>query len=278
MGRVEPYRAAVELTRPGNAVAAGALAFIGTFVGGDPTSGAAAIAIVATILATGAGNGINDYLDREIDAINVPDRPIPRGAISPRMALVQSGILLIGAVGLALTLPVAAILIAMINLVLLITYTSLFKGLPGVGNAIVSFLVGSAFLFGGAAVGGIEETAILFALAALATFGREIIKDVEDIDGDRAEGLHTLPIAIGPRRALGVATGSLVLGAIASPAPYLLDVFGTLYLGVVLPGILIMLAGAAVSFRDAGRGQRLVKAGMYLGVLAFVLGRLEVFL
>ena len=275
---LERLGGALELTRPTNAIAAGVLTFIGTFVGGDPASLPAAVAIAATIFATGAGNGLNDYLDREIDAINVPNRPIPRGAVSPRWALAQSTLLMGLAVVLALTLPLAALAIALINLVALVTYTSLFKGLPGVGNALIAYLVGTTFLFGGAAVSGITETMILFLLAALATFGREIIKDVEDIDGDRAEGLNTLPIAFGERTALLVAAGSLVIAAIASPLPYVMVVFGIVYLLIVGPAVAIMLLGVVLSFSDPGRGQRFVKVGMFVAVLAFVLGRLELLL
>lgn len=278
MGIIGQVRGGIELTRPVNAIAAGVLTFIGTFVGGDPASIPAVIAILATIFATGAGNGINDYLDREIDAINVPDRPIPRGAISPRWAVSQSAVLMVSAVLLALTLPIEAIIIALINLLALVTYTSLFKGLPGVGNAVVAFLVGSTFLFGGAAVAGIEETVVLFALAALATLGREIIKDVEDIAGDTEEGLNTLPIAIGQKRSLVVAAGCLGLASLASPLPYVMGIFGLVYLGIVILAIAVMMGGVVHSFSNPGGGQRLVKVGMFLGVLAFVAGRIELLL
>lgn len=278
MDGTERLSGAVELTRPTNAVVAGVLTFIGTFVGGDPVAWPAGAAIAATILATGAGNGINDYLDREIDTINAPNRPIPRQAITPRWALWQSTILMTIAIVLALTLPLVAIVIALINLVALVTYTSLFKGLPGVGNALIAYLVGTTFLFGGAAVGGLAETAVLFLLAALATFGREIIKDVEDVEGDRAEGLNTLPIAVGDRPAIIVAGGALVVAALASPLPYYVGLFGVVYLIAVVPAIAIMLAGVGVSFRDPGRGQRLVKIGMFVAVLAFVAGRVDVLL
>ena len=266
---------AIELTRPVNAVAAGVLTFIGAFVGGGHLTVHAWIAVVATILATGAGNGVNDYIDRDIDAVNVPDRPLPRGAISPRWALWQSGLFMLAAVLLALALPVAAIAIAIINLLALITYTSVFKGLPGVGNAVVAFLVGSTFLFGGAAVGGIEATGVLFLLATLATLGREIIKDVEDVTGDRMEGLHTLPIAVGERWALTVAAGCLIAATVASPLPYVLGIFGIWYLVAVAPAILSMLFGVVRSFRDPGAGQRLIKLGMFVAVVAFVVGRIE---
>ncbi len=274
MDGVTRLRGSLALTRPGNAIAAGALTFIGAFVAGFPVGWEPFAAVAATILATGAGMGINDYIDREIDAINQPTRPIPSGAITARWALVQSSVLMAIAVGLALTLPVAAIAIAVINLLALVTYTSFFKGLPGVGNAVVAFLGGSTFLFGGAAVGGMRETVVLFLLAAFATLGREIIKDVEDVTGDLAEGLQTLPIVIGERTALHVASACLLLAVLVSPVPYAVGMFGLPYLAVVALAICVMLVGALTSYRNPTRGQQLVKTGMYIAIVGFVIGRL----
>jgi geranylgeranylglycerol-phosphate geranylgeranyltransferase len=270
-------RGLLELTRPGNAVAAGVLTFIGAFVatGMAPSLLAPmAAAVGATVLAVGAGNAINDYFDREIDAVNAPDRAIPRGAVEPRAALAFSVALFLLAVTLALTLPVLAIGIAVVNLLALVAYTKLFKGLPGVGNVVVAYLTGSTFLFGWAAVGGRpDEVLVLAVLAGLATFAREVIKDVEDIVGDREEGLHTLPIAYGERPALLVATASLVIAVLASPAPFLLGTFGLAYLAVVLPADAVMLYAAYESFGDATAGQSRLKYGTYLAAVAFIIGR-----
>ncbi len=271
-------RGAVELTRPGNALAAGALTLVGAGVAGDPVTSAAVAATVATVFATGAGMAINDYFDREIDAINRPDRPLPRGAVSPRFALGQSVVMFTMAVGLALMLPIAAIAIALFNLMLLIAYTTAFKGTPGAGNGVVAFLGGSTFLFGGAAVENVSATAVLFVLAAVATFTREIIKDVEDVPGDKAEGLNTLPIAIGSRRALGIAAVSLLIGVVVSPVPFLRGTFGIGYLLVVVPAVGVMLLGMYQSVRDPARGQQNVKRGMYLAIVAFVVGRVSMLL
>ena len=274
----ETVRGLVELTRPGNAIVAGVLTFIGAYVAGGvgayPAETVAAVG--ATVLAVGAGNAINDYFDRDIDRINQPERAIPRGAVSPQGALVFSVVLFLAAVGLALTLPLVALAIAAVNLVALITYTEYFKGLPGVGNALVAYLGGSTFLFGGAAVGGLEATIVLFALAALATFAREVIKDVEDLEGDREEGLNTLPIAIGERRALLLGAAVLLVGVLASPLPYLLGDFGVVYLLVVGPAVGLMLFAMVRSFEDPTAGQKHLKYGTFLAALAFILGRAAV--
>ncbi|SIR71559.1 geranylgeranylglycerol-phosphate geranylgeranyltransferase [Natronorubrum thiooxidans] len=271
----ETIRGLLELTRPVNVIAASVLTFIGAFVAGGVTTAPFAVvaAIAATGVAVGAGNAINDYFDREIDRINQPERAIPRGAVSPRGALVFSFVLFVGAVGLAITLPGAAIAIAAINLLALVAYTEFFKGLPGLGNALVAYLVGSTFLFGAAAVGNMGPAVVLFVLSAIATLTREIIKDVEDIAGDREEGLNTLPIAIGERRALQLAAGLLVVAVLASPVPYLVEYFGVAYLLVVLPADAVMLYAAVESFEDPTAGQSHLKYGMFLAALAFIIGR-----
>ena len=265
----------LELTRPGNAVAASVLTFVGAFVAegafSNPVLTGAAVA--ATWLATAAGNAINDYFDREIDRINAPGRAIPRGAVSPREALAFSVLLFAGAVVFVSLLPPLAIAIAAVNLLALVAYTEFFKGMPGVGNALVAYLGGSTFLFGGAAVGDPGASAVLFLLAALSTLTREIVKDVEDIAGDREEGLNTLPIAIGARPALLFGSAVLGVAVVASPLPYLQRTFGLPYLLLVAPADAIMLYAARESFSDPAAGQSHLKYGMFLATAAFILGR-----
>lgn len=280
MGIGESVRGLVELTRPGNVVAASVLAFTGAYVAvGLPRSAeqfvAVAAAVVATGLATGAGNAVNDYFDREIDRINRPDRPIPRGAVSPRSALAFSVALLLGATGAAVLLPLPAIVIAVVNLLALVVYTEFFKGLPGVGNAVVAYLTGSAFLFGGAAVGRTFAPAvlILFGLAALATLTREIVKDVEDIDGDREEGLCTLPIAVGERPALVIGAAVMAVAVGASAVPYLRGTFGLAYLALVVPADAVMLYATWEAFSDPSASQRRLKLGTLVAAGAFIAGR-----
>ncbi|ERG96960.1 geranylgeranylglycerol-phosphate geranylgeranyltransferase [Haloquadratum walsbyi] len=270
-------RGIIDLMRIGNAVAAGVLTFTGAFVAGGLAVTAIHLigAIAATIFATAAGNAINDYFDRAIDRINRPMRPIPRGAISERGAIIFSGLLFVAAIVSTLVLPVIAIALAVANLLALVAYTELFKGLPGVGNIVVAYLTGSTFLFGAAAVGQVTDSGVivLFILAALATATREIIKDIEDIDGDRQEGLQTLPIVIGVTPARRIATGVLVIAITASVVPYIIRSFGIWYLTLVVPADMIMLAGVWQAPHKPAQGQQLLKIGMFVAAAAFVLGR-----
>ncbi|WP_254862282.1 geranylgeranylglycerol-phosphate geranylgeranyltransferase [Halovivax gelatinilyticus] len=275
MSVVETSRGLWELLRPVNSFAAAVLTLIGGFVAGGLPAEAVVVtaAAVATFLGTGAGNAINDYFDRDIDAHNKPNRPIPRGAVTPAQSLWFSIACFAVAVALALTLPWLAIAIAGVNLLALVSYTQVFKGLPGAGNVVVAYLVGSTFLFGAAAAGDVEPAIVLFVLAALSTVSREIVKDVEDVAGDRKEGLNTLPIAYGERTSLWVATAFLLVAILASPLPYLLGHFTEAYLVVVVPASAYMLFAARASFRDPAVGQSYLKYGMFLAALAFIVGR-----
>lgn len=266
----------LELTRPGNSVAAGVLTFIGAFVAGGvfQRPGVTLAAVGATLFATAAGMVINDYFDREIDEINAPDRAIPRGAVSSRGALVWSGVLFAGAIVCAVLLPLLAIAIAAINLIALVLYTRAFKGTPGFGNLVVAYLGGSTFLFGGASVGRPMAAVVLFVLAALSTFAREVVKDVEDLEGDRAAGLRTLPVVVGERRALQLAAVTLAIAILASPLPFVWGLFGLVYLVAILPVDAVLALAGWQSFDDPTAGQRLLKYGMYAAAAAFVVGRL----
>ncbi len=267
-------RGIIEITRPINALAAGLLTGIGVFVAGGTVGWPAGAAVLATILATAGGNTINDYVDRDIDRINAPDRPIPRGAMTPQAALSWSVLLFAAAIAVAVTLPVLAVVIATVNLLALVTYTSVFKGQPGAGNVLVGLLGGSTFPFGAAAVGHLTVTiGVLFVLAALSTIARELIKDVEDLAGDREEGLYTLPMAIGRRRSLQLASVLLGLAIGASPLPYLLGTFGWPYLLAIVPALLLMGTASYVSYQTPARGQRWLKYGMFMAIIAFVIGR-----
>src|SRR5699024_558161 len=214
---------------------------------------------------------------RAIARTRQPARPSPSGAVTRRDALGLRDVLFAGAVVFALTLPVLSLAIAVVNLFALVAYTELFKGLPGIGNVVVGYLGGSTFLFGAAAVGTIPESVVvLFALAALSTVAREVVKDVEDVAGDRREGLNTLPIAIGERPALWIAIALLAVALVASPLPYLLDTFGWPYLVVVAIADLVMAAAAVEAFSDPTASQEHLSYAMFLAGSAFVLGRIAV--
>jgi len=231
-------------------------------------------------LVTGAGNAINDYADRELDAINNPKRPIPAGKISPSQALLTGQILFaIGIISAAFTRRLPCVLLAGLNSALLAYYASTLKRKGLIGNLTISYLVGSTFLFGGLAVSGFEIVGVLALMAGFSTGGRELIKDIEDIKGDRESDSESFPIRFGRKKAV-LLTVILTGVAIAlAPIPYWFELFGKSYLGIVAVSIGTFIAGMVVigkkrTEENASKASLIYKIAMGIGLLAFLVGAL----
>ena len=210
---MNPYLA---LTRPGNVVLTAVAVVAGSYIAaGDNIFDFQVEIIIASLAAmmlVGGGNALNDYNDRESDKENHPNRPIPAGLISADETLVYSRILLSAGLlivlfGLANKLP---FIIALIGTTTLISYENKLKALGLSGNIAVGFMSGAVFLYAGMVVNDPGPTLWMFGLAFLATVAREIVKDIQDLEGDTDR--FTLPARIGIAKSLFV-TGILLVVA-----------------------------------------------------------------
>lgn len=271
---MHPY---VEILRPHNCLMAGVAVVIGVAIAsGDPFSPIVYLAVMAAFLVCGAGNIINDYFDYGIDRINKPGRPLPSGRIPLGRARGYALALFSLGVALAAFINLGALLLAAFNSLLLYLYASFIKKQGGAGkNLAVSYLVASPFLFGGVVAGEPLVTLLLVLLAGLANTSREIIKDIQDYEGDKAF-ISTLPAKLGIKSSARLAGAVLVLAIALSPLPYLLGVLSFNYILLVLPADAFFLGVLPGFLRDPGgtaaRTQRLVKLGMALGLAAFLAG------
>ncbi|MDO9537194.1 MAG: UbiA family prenyltransferase [Thermoplasmata archaeon] len=232
-------------------------------------------ASLVVFMFTGAGNTLNDYLDRNIDRKNHPERPIPAGKVKPRNAAAFSGILFIAAIILGLWLSLYCMLIILINLAIMLAYEFKTKSMGLSGNIMISWLTASLFLFGGLAV--LEKfpeimvpVLFMFLLSFFATLGREIAKDIQDMAGD--EGRKTLPMKIGKKRAGYVASIAFLIGIGLSPLPYILGIFGFFFLVTVLFSDAIFIYAAFILSRNAEKTSESAKLAMFAALLAFLLG------
>ncbi|MAT39133.1 MAG: geranylgeranylglycerol-phosphate geranylgeranyltransferase [Ectothiorhodospiraceae bacterium] len=194
----------------------------------------ALLASIAGFLIAGFGNAVNDVFDLEIDKVNKPERPLPSGKISFRSAQIFAAILAAAGIGLSLLLHGVASLIAAATVALLYFYAAYFKRMLLVGNIIVSFLTGLAFVYGAVAVNNIGAAAIPAVFAFLFNFGREILKDAEDVEGDSAMGADTFAIRYGMRASLLLATAVYAVLVAATFVPYVAGVYGQWYLLLVI--------------------------------------------
>ena len=270
----------LELMRYKNCTMAGLAAVIGSAIAYSAAPGELlwmGLIFITVFVITGAGNAINDYFDSSIDAINRPDRPIPSGRITRTCAFRFSIVLF--AAGIITSYFIGSdhipLLIAAFNSILLYFYASYLKRKVFVGNFSVSYLTGSTFLFGGAAYGGkgIQVTFILFFLSMLATFAREIVKTIEDIEGDRKDGATTLPIMIGEKGAAYAACAFGLLAVILSPLPYLMTLFNEYYLFFVgIADVIFLYAMFMILKKNATASSKYFKVAMFFALLAFIAG------
>jgi len=271
---IEALRELWEILRPINCTMAGIAAVIGLAIALSQNFRILILIFLAVFLITGAGNAVNDYYDRAIDAVNRPNRPIPSGRISSQTALSYSLILFAAGCIMAGAVNQICLGVAILNSALLIFYARSLKATPLAGNICVAFLTGSTFLFGGGAAGvaGLMANQVPFLLSFLATMSREIMKDVEDMEGDRLGGAKTLPILAGERTASAMAAAFVALAVALSFTAS----FGMAYLVIVAVADLFFLASIMIMARgNAAGSQRALKMGMAFALAAFLAGALH---
>src|SRR5208283_927128 len=150
---------------------------------------------------TSAGFAINDYFDRESDAVIKPKRPIPSGALSLKQVVAISGLLF--AVGLIMASYINWLSFTIIaaDSILLLIYSTFVKRKSGfMANVLVGILTGTAFMYGEATI-TTPPTISLISLSlypiAFGTIGGNILRDILSFDGDSKIGYPTLPHKIG---------------------------------------------------------------------------------
>jgi len=269
------------ITRPVNAIAAGLAAVVAYLIATGTLIPAVLLLFVVVALITAAGNVINDYFDVEIDRVNRPDRPIPSGQIPLSTARAYAVTLFLAGILVCLLTNDLCIAIVVINSLLLIGYAARLKRTPLFGNITVSYLAASMFLFGGA-LGGLSGLLHVMPFAFMTFFAmlaRELVKDAEDVEGDRASGAVTIPIRYGIKATMLLALFCALLGVVASLVPYVW--WGFWYISGILPvdGIILFACIKAVmcttpSGVKVSGASTLLKAGMFASLVIFTLSAL----
>ena len=227
-------------------------------------------AALAAMALTAAGNAHNDWSDGDKDRINRPDRPLPSGTISRSSLMLLAGSLFAAGALALIPLSQAHAVLFGLNAASLVLYNMWGSRRPLVGNLLVALLVGSTLVFGGLESGINERVVVAAAFAAAATLAREMVKDVQDIEGDRAAGARTIAVAIGTTATFRLANLVLLLLVPATLLPFLfLDFGGTYLLGMSVTNALL-LASSPGKAREAARSSRLLKWAMVTGTVAFL--------
>ena len=289
--RVRGY---LELVRPHNLL----VSFLTTIVGYgaaikalhvEPSYMECVIASLIVVLIAAGGYVINDYYDIETDAVSKPWRPLVRGVVSREEARVFAYVLFASGLLLSLFYSLYVFVFATISALLVHEYSRWIKRTGFIGNVAVSVESAASILFGGFFASVYYDKYIPLIVfipvtyAFLLVLGREIIKGIEDVEGDSRAGIYTLAVTIGPRRAAVFASILLLLVVVISPIPWLTRLYNDLYLVLALGVdatiiysimIFINLKKYSELIEFSKKARSVLKIGFLLGGLAFLLGLL----
>jgi geranylgeranylglycerol-phosphate geranylgeranyltransferase len=244
------------------------------------------LGVLTYFFIAGSGMVINDYYDIEIDKINRPERPIPRGAISPNQAKLLWIITSLIGIGIAV-IHSFLFRIGYMNIIIAIffafmgwLYAAWGKKSGFFGNIIVSISFSIGLIYGAILNNSIVPPYIFFFFLTsfFLLLSREVIKGCEDIEGDTNEGIKTLAIRIGIRKSTILAMIFSILAIIFFILPYFTPIINKILflismafgLIVVIYAIILMLNRSLMK-EDFKRISLLLKIAAFLGLVAFIL-------
>lgn len=268
----------IQITRPINGIIAGLGVFLGALTVDIPLNIPPMIyCFLAMSLLAMAGNVHNDLCDIEVDRTNQPNRPLP----SERIGKLGAWFLTFNFLGYSLCFawlagPLQFYAAAMMAL-LLYFYNRFFKGWPLIGNLAVSVLC--ALAIGFPALGITEWDSQLLVACGFAfafTLIREMIKDLEDEEGDRQNGLKTLAILL--PKPLNTQITQIIWGvfALSLVLPYIFNIYGLMFLllssiFVLLPSIVVLWKFPPKNIQALRVQQKSIKWMMLAGMISIAL-------
>ncbi|WP_197985408.1 chlorophyll synthase ChlG [Leptolyngbya sp. Cla-17] len=217
---------------------------------------AAACMLMSGPLLAGYTQTMNDFYDRDIDAINEPYRPIPSGAISIPQVVTQILVLLAAGIGVAYALDLWAGHTFPIMTVLALggSFLSYIYSAPPLklkkNGWLGNYALGASYIAlpwwaGQALFGQLTPTIMVLTLFySLAGLGIAVVNDFKSVEGDRQLGLKSLPVMFGIDTAAWICVLMIDLFQ-AGIAAYLIYIHQNLY-----AAILLLLIIPQITFQD----------------------------
>ena len=221
----------------------------------------------------------NDYYDVEVDKINMPSRPLPSGAVSLTSAKWLASLSLV--VGLFFAFLTTPIHLAIATIFAVVAWVYNYRGKKhGIsGNMLVAISISIPYLYGGLAVGrGLDPLIIFLSLTTfIAATGREVVKGITDLEGDKVRKIWSVARSRGTNEAAWIGSVLFIVAVISSWLPLITSAAGLIYgvLVIIPDGIFIYAAAAMVKRSTAQRARHVKKIaliGMLAGLLAFIFG------
>ncbi|SRX75074.1 geranylgeranylglycerol-phosphate geranylgeranyltransferase [Aequorivita antarctica] len=258
--------------------------------------------VIATLCIAAAGNIINDIYDVEIDKINKPNKVLIGKKISESNANLLFIFLNVIGVGIGFYLansigkPGFAALFIIFS-ALLYLYASYLKGMPLIGNLLISTLVAMSLIIvplfdllpaitlqNQTTQSAVFKIVLFYALFAFCiNLIREIVKDLQDINGDKKGGMNTLAIALGRKRTTAIVFslgGFMVLGVVFYMYEHLYNqqILMLYFLFAIVAPLLYFCIKSwdAATMKEYGFLSKLLKIIMFLGICSIPLFSLTI--
>lgn len=237
------------------------------------------LAALSASLVAAAGYVINDYFDVAIDKNAHPERPLVKGFLNKTDAILFYNLLNLAALALSFWLGLIEFIFVLLTIILLYLYSLSIKKIILVGNYIIAWITGMVFIFGGIAVGNVYGAIIPALFAFLINFIREIVKDIQDIEGDLSSSVVTFPAKYGIRKALTAILILTVFLILLTFYPFIFSYYKIEYFIVVMiivNPILIYFLKTIYKNQTSKNLQKMslvLKLNMILGLFAIYLGK-----
>ena len=251
----------------------------------------AILGLTIPFLIVGASMAINDYHDYEADRINNRmDRPLVRNPnLNPNfilflaLSMIALGILISYILFMDNILVVLGVILFSF---LGISYNLWTKERGLLGNITVAISDTAPALLALIAMGAKDAGTIflVFIMAGITFFGvvgRELVKGIMDIEGDRAANSRTFTVVYGPKRAVQLASFFFIIVIFISPFPLFIKFYNSfLYLLLMSITIILLFLTVIILYNDPSiengkKARSLTRSALWTGAIAFLIGALE---
>ncbi|MDH3268785.1 MAG: geranylgeranylglycerol-phosphate geranylgeranyltransferase [Ignavibacteria bacterium] len=236
------------------------------------------LAAFAASFSLASGNIINDIYDVSTDKINKPFRPLPSGKITQQESYILYILFAFISILLSIFLNEVAMVIVLSSILLLFVYSKYLKQIPLLGNITVALLTGIVFIFGGVVVQNPAAAIVPAVFAFLINLIREIVKDMEDVEGDNRAGVITFPIKFGFQKSKILILIIAIFLILFTLFPFLSNLYKIEYfiaVMVIVNPILvycIKILFESTSIENLNKISNLLKLSMVFGLIAIYLG------
>jgi geranylgeranylglycerol-phosphate geranylgeranyltransferase len=218
----------------------------------------------------------NDYFGVKTDrAMKRFERPLVSGKIGRKTAFYAAILLFVLGLAAALFVNQTVFAIAALFTIASMLYDPILKKIPLLGNAFIASAMSISFLYGNYVFSEtLNPFVLLFvAISFFAGLGRELTITLRDVEGDKKIGAKTLPMLIGAKKTVILASVLFHLAVVLSLAPLAQEIKIAYLIPIAITGVLFLLSAWTITFSQTTRvlkkARNYTLYGLLIGVIAF---------